>query len=406
MNKFFLLRMGITLAVLLLSGLVTRYLLKRTFPRAWEAWMGAAFRLSMVAMPVGFAVWTAGRAWKHSTLSSVGVYVVASLAVGGMVLLVSAPLWMGLGALAAKRRRDDVLDPRRRQFLQQAAGAVPVAAVATGPLGATAAMLNPVVRSIQIPVRGLPAGLSGLKILQLTDVHLGTFIDVEQVRVAVEKARPTEPHLVVLTGDIADDYTKLPAALEAVGSLGAPLGAFAIFGNHEIYRGRQECRDIYKGSPVRLLCEEGVLLEHQGEPLWLGGADDPATLGREHRPFLQRTVERALEGCPSHVKARILLSHRPEGFEEAARRGVTLTLSGHTHGAQAAFFGRSWLEWLMPNSYLLGHYQRGDSHLYTSAGLGHWLPFRLNCPCEVALIELHQAPAASNARPRVTSRVI
>jgi uncharacterized protein len=110
---------------------------------------------------------------------------------------------------------------------------------------------------------------------------------------------------------------------------------------------------------------------------------------------LSKTVRRSLAGCPDDVKTRILLSHRPEGFEEAARQGVTLTLSGHTHGAQAAFFGRSWLEWALPKSYLLGTYKNGQSHLYTSAGLGHWFPFRLNCPCEVALVVLRRSKSSA-----------
>ena len=67
-----------------------------------------------------------------------------------------------------------------------------------------------------------------------------------------------------------------------------------------------------------------------------------------------------------------------------------MTLSGHTHGGQVAVAGRSVFEPLLPRSYLLGHYQAGESHLYTSAGLGHWLPFRLGCPCEGALITLRR----------------
>ena len=71
-----------------------------------------------------------------------------------------------------------------------------------------------------------------------------------------------------------------------------------------------------------------------------------------------------------------------------AEAGFNLMLSGHTHGGQIALAGRSIFEPFLPHLYLLGHYQQGSAHLYTSADLGHWLPFQVNCPCEAVLIEL------------------
>ena len=136
----------------------------------------------------------------------------------------------------------------------------------------------------------------------------------------------------------------------------------------------------------------GVVLERNGARLWLAGADDPARGLDGPAAFLARTVADALSPCPADITCKVLLSHRPRAFDTAPSHGATLTLSGHTHGAQMALFGRSWLQPLWPESFLLGHYTRrgqtGTSHLYTSAGLGHWMPFRLNCPCETVLITL------------------
>lgn len=373
--------------------------LRGTYPNAWARFGKRAFNAAVVAVTAGMLGWVLGAYTNVQPLFVVSLFVVSALFVTFSLLAMTLPVWAGVPLLARVTERkartpacdDENADPSRRAFLTKALGVVPVTTAATGPVGTAASMLPPVVRRVDIPVRGLPPALEGLSLLQLTDVHLGTFIDVDQVERAIEAAREHQPDIVVLTGDIADDFDKLPAALDVVASLNAPLGAYAIFGNHEIYRGRRRCLEIYESSPVKLLYEEGVVLERGGARLYLAGCDDPATLGTEHRAFLANTVRRSFQNCPPDVDVRVLLSHRPEGFEEAARLGVTLTLAGHTHGAQAALFGRSWLGWALPRNYLLGHYRNAESHLYTSAGLGHWFPFRLNCPCEVALVTLRRA---------------
>ena len=233
--------------------------------------------------------------------------------------------------------------------------------------------------------------LEGLKILQLTDVHLGLHIDADQFEKIATAVQGYDPDLIVLTGDIADDYSKLAPALGYLKKLEPKLGIFACIGNHEIYRGRREAESIYRDNDIGYVCNNGLELEYQGESFWLAGADDPARLFRNRKTFYKKTVKQAMQDKPEATKLSILLCHRPIGFDAAAEEGFSLTLSGHTHGGQMAFAGRSIFEPFLPKQYLLGHYQKGESHLYTSAGLGHWLPFRLNCPCEGALLELVSA---------------
>ena len=84
----------------------------------------------------------------------------------------------------------------------------------------------------------------------------------------------------------------------------------------------------------------------------------------------------------------MLLCHRPEGFVPASACGVHLTLAGHTHGGQIGFNGKSAFEPIWRDKYLWGRYSRGESHLYTTSGFGHWFPFRLMCPTEVPILEL------------------
>lgn len=306
----------------------------------------------------------------------------------------------GLGAAAPlaawlmsrAKKSEGPTNAGRRSFLRAAGTAVPIGAAVTGPIGVASAHRAPVVRKVSFDIPGLDPRLGGMRIAQFTDVHLGTFINVEQVKAATELLRPFSPDVVVFTGDIADNFKMLGPALEAAATLAPKSGFFASIGNHEIYRGREEAENIYRSSPARYLCNEGVVSSFHGAPFYICGLDDPATLGKKHDEFLEESAAQSLKGCPPEVSTKIVLSHRPEGFVPAAEHHATLTLSGHTHGSQIALFGRSIFEWIAPNSFLLGKYKRnGNSFLYTSAGLGHWFPFRLGCPCEVALITLSAA---------------
>lgn len=371
-------------------------LLRFAFPDAWVRWLKRAVLIAAAGAGVGVASWIGGRMADLPTISVAGGSLTAVLLVAMTGVFLSAPAWT-LGAAAARR----VPDPSRRAFLGRAVGVVPTASALSGPVGAVGAAGRPKIADVEVRSASVPRALDGLRILQLSDVHLGAFIDPSQVRAVVDDVRArgdaSAPDIVVLTGDIADDYGQLPEAMAMLRELAPTLGMFACIGNHEVYRGRERAIELFREGGATFLCDDGVLLVHRGARLWIGGADDPARLGGEHRPFLEQTVSRCLAACPADVTCRIVLSHRPEGFDAAARLGATLTLSGHTHGAQMALFGRSLFEGFAPASYLLGAYRRGESTLYTTAGLGHWFPFRLNCPTEAALITL-RASASSESQ--------
>jgi predicted MPP superfamily phosphohydrolase len=286
-------------------------------------------------------------------------------------------------------------DAGRRAFLRNATAVMPASAVASGPLGAAAALGAPAIVDVEIPSASVPAALDGFTILHITDLHLGTFITPAQVAAVVDavRARGVTPDLIALTGDISDDVTMLPETLALLQAMGARHGVVACIGNHEIYRGRDRAEACYANAGVPLLSDRGLLVESGDARLWIAGANDPARGIDGDDGFLRRSVDAAFSACPDDVACRILLSHRPRGFVAAQAHRATLTLSGHTHGGQAALLGRSLLAPLMPESFLLGRYTRRvdgdvDCHLYTSAGLGHWMPFRLNCPCEAALVRL------------------
>lgn len=146
---------------------------------------------------------------------------------------------------------------------------------------------------------------------------------------------------------------------------------------------------------MHLLLDETATISINGAKLALAGVDDPVFV----QP-VQGFYETRIAACAREAGAadfRLLLCHRPDGFESAARNGFHLTLSGHTHGGQVGLWGRSAFERLLGIPYLWGHYRRGRSQLYTTSGFGHWFPFRLSCPAEAPLIVLQRGAHSRDA---------
>jgi hypothetical protein len=112
----------------------------------------------------------------------------------------------------------------------------------------------------------------------------------------------------------------------------------------------------------------------------------------DHRAFYRDTMDAALEGAPEGA-FRLLLCHRPEGFERARERGAAVTLSGHTHGGQIGWRGASALERPLGRR-MWGEYGDDRARLYLTSGFGHWFRFRFGCPTEAPLLWLRRSPRA------------
>jgi predicted MPP superfamily phosphohydrolase len=271
----------------------------------------------------------------------------------------------------------------------RAAAAIPAATLATSGYGLITSQGS--VRMPEIPLNfaGLHPDLRGLRVLHLSDIHLGYYVGLDNLEELMSAAKNKRPDLVLVSGDIADDLAQLPGALRMIDSLRPRYGTFASLGNHEYFRGIENVVKIIDAGPIPLLRGTGAAVKIGRAELYVGGADDPVMMAhgeRNHR-FLQDSVGAAFDGAPSDA-FHILMSHRPEGFDVASEQGIELTVSGHTHGAQVGFNGRSILEPWMRDRYLWGHYQREGSQLYTSSGVGHWFPFRLGCPPEAPVYVL------------------
>ncbi len=278
----------------------------------------------------------------------------------------------------------------RRRIIEAASLALPATGLGLGAAGIAGAFVPTAIVKRPISYANLPAPLRGLKILQLTDVHLGAFMDPAGVADIVERAREHRPDLVVLTGDFCDHLPYLEPALRAVETLDPRLGIFACMGNHEHYRGAFPTRRIYAKTRIELLDDAHRILDVDGARLVVSGIDDPVGSRQRGDHSYERAIDNALSGAPSDA-FHLGLSHRPKGFVALASRGIDLTLSGHTHGAQLGAGERSLFEPFAEGAFLRGEYEQDGKRLYTSSGAGHWLAFRLDCPSEAALVTLENA---------------
>lgn len=279
----------------------------------------------------------------------------------------------------------------RREFLAQLlAGGAGVFGLALSGWGVWSAIRPVEVKRVGVRLKKLPASLSGLRIVQLTDMHVGLTIGRDFVEDVVKKVNALEPDVVAITGDLIDGSVQdLGAAVAPLGEIRAKLGTFFVTGNHEYYSGADSWLDFLRSIGIKALRNERVELEANGDSIHVAGVDDWTAhqFGNGHGSDMAR----AMEGRDS-TKPVVLLAHQPVHFDQAREHGVDLQISGHTHGGQIFPFG--FLTRLV-QPFVSGLHQRGDSQIYVSSGTGYWgPPMRIAAPAEITLIELApDAPA-------------
>ena len=326
-------------------------------------------------------------------------------------LLVSAVLRPRLVARpAAPAEPAPTTSVSRRAFALGVTAAAPAAAAAVGVTGFGAANTAPAVPRIPFTWTDLPPTLDGMSILHLSDLHLGVERRAADVEALVGRLVDTRARvdLVAITGDVAEHVGEIAPAMRALHALRPSFGVVASLGNHEYLNGASAARDALERAGVPVLVSAGTTLRGTGRALWVAGLDDPRVMHGDIDPFLTASLDRALDQAPAGA-FRLVLSHRPEGLVPATRHGAELVLSGHTHGGQIGFAGKSAFERVWPERYLWGPYARGRTRLYTTSGFGHWFPFRVLCPTEAPLVTLSRGPrpervSCSGYRTRATSR--
>ncbi|HEY4303706.1 MAG TPA: metallophosphoesterase [Gemmatimonadaceae bacterium] len=253
-----------------------------------------------------------------------------------------------------------------------------------------------VVREVDIAVSGLPEAFDGLRIAQLSDLHIGPHIPKSFLARVVATTRGMKPDVIAITGDLIDDRAEDVAVYaHALGELDAPLGVFLIPGNHDVYAGWDEVEQALRASDVgTVLVNDVALVTRNGETLALLGTGDPAG-GRRGTSRAAPDIDRAMSRVPSETTV-IALAHNPALWPALAKHNVALTLSGHTHWGQFAFPRHDWSLASPFLDFAMGAHIERDSALYISPGTGYWgIPFRLGASPEVTLVTLRRGAATS-----------
>jgi uncharacterized protein len=252
-----------------------------------------------------------------------------------------------------------------------------------------------VVREVDASIPDLPAEFDGLSIAQVSDLHVGPHTSRRFLDRVVSTIRGLAPDVIAVTGDLVDDRAEdVDSYASTIGQLEAPLGVFMIAGNHDVYAGWDSVETRLRSDVrARLLLNEAHIIRRGDATLVLAGTGDPAG-GRRGQSRAAPDVDRTLAGAPNGATV-IALAHNPSLWPALAKRGVALTLSGHTHWGQ---FALPSLGWSLASPFLkhaMGAYRDEGSLLYINPGTGYWgIPFRIGALPEVTLVRLRRAPAA------------
>ncbi|HSD28997.1 MAG TPA: metallophosphoesterase [Vicinamibacteria bacterium] len=323
---------------------------------AWPAsiWMGLAFLLVVLLGASDLALWLAG-----------GAAVAAGVAEPGP-------------AAGAGR-----------------ALAVLVAGTALGAVALRSGLRPPRLRRVEVGLRRWPRVLDGLRIVQISDVHIGSLLGRGFAASLVRRVNELSPDLVAVTGDLVDGSVRhLADQVAPLRELRARHGVFFVTGNHDHYSGAEAWSEQARTLGMRVLRNERVAIEERGAVFDLAGVED-------HHARL--VSEGHAEDLPGALDGRdparpvVLLAHDPSTFKQASRFGVDLQISGHTHGGQIFPFGllvRLVIPWVA------GLYEQEGSLLYVSRGTGFWgPPMRLFAPAEITELVL-RAPGAGSGSAR------
>lgn len=284
------------------------------------------------------------------------------------------------------------IDPARRLFFARwIAGGTLALATGAGVAG-IGAVLRPVgVRRVEVSLNRLRRQQDGLTLVQLTDLHIGPTIGKSALAELVERTNALQPDIVAITGDLVDGSVgELRDAVSPLGRLKAKQGVFFVTGNHEYFSGAVAWIEELSRLGIRVLRNERVTIGEGEGSLYLAGVDDRSAARSTSAPGHGEDLEKALGGRDL-TRPIVLLAHQPRTVLDAAKYGVDLQLSGHTHGGQIWPFGALVR---LQQHFLAGLSRHGDTFIYVSRGTGYWgPPMRLFAPAEITHIVLRSATA-------------
>jgi predicted MPP superfamily phosphohydrolase len=278
-----------------------------------------------------------------------------------------------------------------------------------GGLGAWAFGFEPsrlLVREVQLALPRWHPAHAGLRIALLTDLHVGSpWIDLDKLHRIIEKTNEAAPDLVLITGDlviqgvVGGRFIEPEAIARELAGLRAPLGVFAVLGNHDRWLDGPRVQAALAAVRITVLEDTAVLHDVRGAPLWIAGVSDYWTSRHD--------VDKAIAGTDADAPV-IVFTHNPDVFPDVPPR-VLLTIAGHTHGGQVwlPLFGRPLVPSKFGERYAAGHIIENGKHLYVGTGIGtSLLPVRFRVPPEVRIIRIQPdsalpLSAATGMLPRI-----
>lgn len=279
-----------------------------------------------------------------------------------------------------------VVYPSRRQILTAAAAFAPQLVLGGTLLESVRQTGRFRIRKMELAMPGLPKGLDGMVLAHVSDTHVGRFVGERELEAIAAATANLHPDLILFTGDLIDfNLCDLPPAITALRQMEKIAPLAMCVGNHDLFENGTTFRRKLRTAELGLLLDESMAVTVRGQKIDLLGLD----WGTDASPRADGMLEHMhllLARRSSSSAFPILLAHHPHAFDLAAGAGIPLTLAGHTHGGQIM---------LTPNwgagrvyKYWSGLYEKGDSKLVVSNGVGNWFPLRINAPAEIVKITL------------------
>ncbi len=239
---------------------------------------------------------------------------------------------------------------------------------------------SPAVKEIAFDLSNGSKEAKEYRVAMFSDLHAGKLMTRDRVAAVVNMVNSVKPDIVLMVGDVLDDHdSELTGAVEELALIKAPLGKFAVLGNHEFYLGNSWSRSMLEQQGIEVLGDSSTVVDGR---FLLVGRNDFANFrgGGLVRAALKNVIPKG------NKLPIILMDHTPHELEEAEQNDVALQVSGHTHNGQLFPFNLV-VKRIYENEY--GTYQRGDTSYYTSCGVGIWgPPLRTTARPEVVLMKI------------------